>query len=250
MSLERPPLGAPCAPRLTFPFLVSHIAVVRCRRPAPSAASLVLLVALLSLGTRELSAQSGPVQLFAGDSIRIDGSTIASVLTVEGNRLITVRRAKPRCRAGERHGEAPICDPAPLIREEVDLVQATIEKRAARGNVNRRTLVGGVAGGAAFAAAGYLLGPAVGFGKVPQWECLEVENPIACPAGPVARDEYESIQRAQDQKRGAFFFGVIGGSAVAIVARKLSVGWVRIDPLIPVSPAEAWGVNLSVPGRR
>ena len=230
---------------------MSYIALTRgYRGPARSAARIFLLAALLLFGMREASAQSESVQLFAGDSIRIDGSTIASVVTVEGSRLITVRRAKPRCRAGERHGEAPICDPAPLIREEVDLERAIIEKRAAKGNVDVRTLVGGVVGGAAFAAAGYLLGPAVGFGKVPQWECLEIENPIACPAGPVARDEYESIQRARDQKRGALFFGVIGGSAVAIVTRKLSVGWIRVDPLIPAAPAEAWGVNVSVSGRR
>ena len=251
LSLEGPPFGASRALRHSCSSPVSSIALSRgYRRRAPSAAAMALLAVLLVVGARPTSAQSGSVQLFAGDSIRIDGSTIASVVTLEGTRLTTARRAKPRCRAGERHGEAPICDPAPLIREEVDIGRALIEKRAAKGNVNRRTLVGGVVGSAAFAAFGYVLGPAVGFGKVAQWECLEIENPIACPSGPVSRDEYESIQRAQDQKRGALFFGAIGGSAVAIFTRKLSVGWVRIDPVIPVSSSDPWGVNLSVPGRR
>lgn len=222
----------------------------RRRRLTPLGGGLSVFLALLSTGAGQVSAQAESVQLFAGDSIRIDGTTIASVLAIDGNRLVAISRAKPRCRAGERHGEAPICDPAPLIRQDVDLREATIEKRAPKGNVNRRTMVGGVLGGATFAAVGYLVGPYIGFGKVPGWECVEVTNPIGCPDGPVPRDEYETIQKAQDQKRGAFFFGVIGGSAAAIFARKMSVGWVRIEPVVPVSPAEPWGVNFSLPGLR
>jgi hypothetical protein len=222
----------------------------RLRRPAPLGPALLILFALLAPGRGEAAAQAERVQLFAGDSIRIDGTTIASVLAIDGNRLVAISRAKPRCRAGERHGEAPICDPAPAIRQDVDLREVTIEKRAPKGNVNRRTIVGGVLGGAAFATVGYLIGPSIGFGKVPGWECVEVTNPIGCPGGPVPRDEYERRQKAQDQKRGAFFFGVIGGSATAIFARKLSVGWVRIEPVVPVSPAETWGVTFSMPGLR
>lgn len=227
-----------------------HIHSAQRRIAASIGRGILLFLPLFAGAVRDASAQEAPVQLFAGDSIRIDRTTIASVLAVDGNRLVAISRAKPRCRAGERHGEAPICDPAPLIRQDVDLREVTIEKRAPKGNVNRRTMVGGVVGAAAFGAVGYLVGPSIGFGKVPGWECVEVSNPIGCPGGPVPRDEYETQQKAQDQKRGAFFFGVIGGSAAAIFARKLSVGWVRIEPVVPVSPADGWGVNFALPGAR
>ena len=43
------------------------------------------------------------------------------------------------------------------------------------------------------------------------------------------------------------FFGVIGGTFTGIMARKLSVGWVRINPTMPVRAEEGWGVTLTLP---
>jgi len=209
-----------------------------------------LAVVLLATGSARSAAQSEG-RLCAGDSVRVDGTLVGSVLAIDGPRLIVVSRGKPRCRAGEGHGDAPICDPAPLLRREVNLGDdVLIERRAPKGNVNLRTLLGAVIGTAAFGTVGYFLGPAVGFGSVPGCP-TDTGVPSTNCSGPLyAREELESLQRSQDQRRGAFFFGLIGGTATAIFTRKLSVGWIRFEPTIPADSDDPWGLALSVPGVR
>lgn len=187
------------------------------------------------------------VQLFAGDSVRIDRSLVGRILSIEGPRMTVVSRGVPRCRAGEMHGDAPLCDPAPLIRREMELADVTIERRMQKDHLTARTLVGGVIGAAAFGVAGYFIGPEFGFGKVEG--CVEVSDTALC-SNPVERSELARRQKIADQRKGVFFFGVIGGSFVAIMARKLSVGWVEIQPSIPVSPMEPWGLSFEIPTAR
>jgi hypothetical protein len=89
----------------------------------------------------------------------------------------------------------------------------------------------------------------VGFGKVDG--CLEESNSTGCRAEDVvAPDVLEDRQRSADQLKGALFFGVIGGTAGAIFARKLAAGWVRLDPMVPVTPDGSWGLAVTLPGVR
>ncbi|NIQ59491.1 MAG: hypothetical protein GWN71_40955, partial [Gammaproteobacteria bacterium] len=76
-----------------------------------------ILVAAPAIG---VSAQE-PVRLSAGDSIRVDGEIVGTILNINGPMMTVLSREAPRCRAGEMHGDAPICDPAPLIRHTVSL---------------------------------------------------------------------------------------------------------------------------------
>lgn len=187
------------------------------------------------------------IELFAGDSVRINGDFVGRVLSIQGPSMTVVSRGTQRCRAGEMHGDAPICDPAPMIRREMDLSAVAIERRMKKGNMALRTIAGGILGFGAFGAAGYFIGPEFGFGKVDG--CVEVSETALC-TNPVSREEVERRQKSTDQKKGVMFFGLIGGTATAIVARKLSVGWVRIQPAIPVLPEEPWGLSLAIPTGR
>lgn len=211
-------------------------------------AALIALVALCALAA-DARGQDTTAELFAGDSVRVDGVLIGRVLRVEGHTATVTSREKPRCRAGERHGEAPICDPAPVIRRDVDLRYSTVERRLQKRDPNKWTAIGAVVGGAVFAGAGYAIGPSVGFGKVDG--CSEISVSQGCsPEDYVPPDELEELQKKQDQRRGALFFGVIGGTASAIFARKFSTGWVRFEPSFPTNEAEGWGVTVVVPGVR
>lgn len=219
--------------------------------PRCAPAALLIALALLA-GADHVAAQDVgiPNELFAGDSVRIDGDLIGRVLSIEGPNMVVVSRGVPRCRAGEMHGDAPICDPAPLIRREMDVNSVLIERRSQKSHLNLRTIGGGLLGAAAFGTVGYFLGPEIGFGKIDG--CVDTsDSSIQCsPENRVPRDEFEARQLSADQRRGVLFFGAIGGSLTAILARKLSVGWVRVQPAIPATPDEAWGVSISVPGVR
>ena len=208
------------------------------------------LALLLFAGVADLDAQgSAASDLLAGDSVRVDGVLVGRVLRVDGAMATVLSRQKPRCRAGEMHGDAPICDPAPVIRREIDLTRSTVELRTQKGNPTTRTVIGGVLGAAAFGAAGYFIGPSIGFGKVDG--CLEASRTTGClEEDVVPADVLEARQRSSDQQKGAFFFGVIGGTASAIFARKLSSGWVTLTPAVPMEPDEPWGLSVSIPGRR
>lgn len=184
------------------------------------------------------------VQLFAGDSVRIDGSLVGTVLSIEGPRMTVVSRGAPRCRAGEMHGDAPLCDPAPIFRQEMDLSTVSVERRMQKGHMTARTFVGGLIGAAAFGAAGYFIGPEVGFGKV---GCPLVVGTTPICSNPLEPSELARRQKVSDQRKGVVFFGLVGGTFTAIMARKLSVGWVHVEPALPRSPADPWGLSFSVP---
>ena len=217
-------------------------------RAAPVFRVALVLLALTSTAA-PLRAQSTTSDLFAGDSVRVDGVLIGRVLRVDGHTATVTSREKPKCRAGERHGEAPVCDPAPVIRREIDLRYSTVDRRLQKRNPNTWSAIGAVVGGAAFAGLGYVIGPQVGFGKVDG--CPEISVTKGCSEEDyVPPDELEQLQRQSDQRRGAFFFGVIGGTASAIFARKLSTGWVRFEPTFPTSGDEGWGLNVAIPGPR
>ena len=176
--------------------------------------------------------------------MRVNGSVVGRVLSVEGNYFTLLSRGKPVCRAGEMHGDAPICDPAPLNRETLAINEVVLERRAAKGNATVWTLGGLVLGGAAFSALGYAIGPSVGFGKVDG--CTAEETDTYC-LNPLTREELDAQQKQQDQKRGTLFFGAVGGTFATILARKLSVGWVELKPTMPVRPEEGWGMSFTLP---
>lgn len=164
--------------------------------------------------------------------------------------MVVISREAPRCRAGQAHGEAPICDPAPLVRHTLAVEEVVIERRMEKPNLMLRTLGGGVLGAAAFGAAGYFLGPSVGFGRVAG--CVENSSAAQCATGEprYTAEKLESLQRSSDQKWGAVFFGLIGGTATAVLVNKLSVGWVRIQPVMSVDPADPWGLSVALPAPR
>lgn len=219
-------------------------------RSALAAPSILLVLMLAAASAVAAQQVSPPSSLFAGDSIRVDGNLVGRVLSIDGPDLVLVSRGVPRCRAGEMHGDAPICDPAPLIRREMDVNAVRIERRSQKSHLNIRTIVGGLLGAAAFGTAGYFIGPEFGFGKIDG--CVDSsESSVQCSdASRIPRDEFERLQLRSDQRRGVLFFGAIGGSLTAILTRKLSVGWVEISPGMPATPDEAWGVSVTVPGVR
>ena len=182
--------------------------------------------------------------LLAGDSVRVNGAIGGRVLSVEGNTFTLLSRGKPVCRAGEMHGEAPICDPAPIQRRTLLFEEVSLERRMEKGNPAMWTLGGGVIGGGVFAALGYFIGPVVGFGKVPG--CTAQESNTYC-VNPISKSELDAQQKVRDQRRGAFFFGVVGGTFAAVMARKLSVGWVEFTPTAPLRSNEGWGMSVTVP---
>ncbi|MEM7416680.1 MAG: hypothetical protein AAF389_14340 [Gemmatimonadota bacterium] len=237
---------------------------MRTLRTAASVSPVVAAIALLSFSPTSIAAQQDTDQLFSGDSVRVfvnaevDGITlteefIGRIVSLDGSTANLVRRGQPTCRASLDHGAPPICDPAPLIRRTFDLSDATVQRRQQKGNLPLRMVIAGVAGGAAVGAIGYAVGPSLGFGKV--GGCREPTGTRLCSAfaglGPeelrAAQAEQERQQTISDQRRGAFFFGLVGASAGIILIRKLSVGWVDVNPVFPTAPADGWGINARVP---
>lgn len=202
---------------------------------------------LLTLAPAAVAQQAAT--LSAGDSIRVDGEIVGRVLSIDGRAMYVVSREAPRCRAGLMHGDAPICDPSPIVRHTVSLDEVTVERRMAKSHLTLRMLAGGVLGAAALGVVGYALGPELGFGRVDG--CVEGGHSL-CRSGDsrYTEDEYAALQRRADQRKGAFFFGVLGGTGGAVLARKLSVGWVRIEPIISAGPSEPWGLGFTVPAIR
>jgi len=212
----------------------------------------IACLALLGMAPLAFAQEAAvPIELFAGDSVRINREMVGRILRIDGPNMVVVSRGIPKCRAGRMHGDAPICDPAPLIRDEMLLNEVTVEKRTQKSHINMRTVLGGVVGGVAFGAAGYYIGPAFGFGKVEGCVVKSDSSLVQCALGDmVTADEYHARQLGSDQKKGVLFFGLIGGSAVAILARKLSVGWVQVVPQIPVSSMDPWGLSITIPSVR
>jgi hypothetical protein len=219
------------------------------RRLGALVPTLLISAVLTLLAGGPLGAQE-EVRLHAGDSIRVDGDIVGRILSIDGPTMVLISREAPRCRAGQGHGEAPICDPAPLVRHTLAVDEVVIERRMEKPNLMLRTVGGGVLGAAAFGTVGYFLGPSVGFGTVEG--CLENSSTISCGTGEprYSAEELESLQLASDRKWGTIFFGLIGGTATAVLVNKLSVGWVRIQPVMAVDPENPWGLGVSVPAPR
>lgn len=188
------------------------------------------------------------MQLFAGDSIRVDGDVVGRILSIEGPTMVVISREAPRCRAGERHGEAPICDPAPLVRHTMNVREVTVEQRIEKPHLMTRTVIGGLVGAGAFGLAGYFIGPELGFGRVDGCLIGATETECAARQGYYTQEQLDARQLASDQQKGAFFFGVIGGTATAVLVNKLSKGWVIIEPVVAVGNEESWGLSVTVPG--
>lgn len=222
--------------------------IPRPRRLAFTFACFALLAVAPAFGAG-VAAQE-PVELFAGDSIRVDGEIVGRILSIQGPTMIVVSREAPRCRAGEGHGDAPICDPAPLVRHTMNMDEVIIEQRLEKPHLMTRTVIGGLLGAGAFGVAGYFIGPEIGFGRVDG--CLVNSSEVSCGSGEkrYTQEQIDARQLASDQKKGAFFFGVIGGTATAVLVNKLSKGWVRIEPVIAVSDEDPWGLSVSVPAFR
>lgn len=215
----------------------------------------VAILSVLALGFGSSANAQEADEIFAGDSIRVDHDLVGRVLRVEGSVLTVVSRGTPRCRAGLMYGEPAVCDPAPLVQRTVDLTRITIERRETKGNIAVRTVLAAVIGGAAFGAFGYATGPGLGYGKVRGCTTLSASYPceeyaeLGLTPEEVAQAEETRLgdQKSRDQRRGAFFFGVIGGSVTVLIVRRLSVGWVEIHPNVPLDRSEPWGLSLSVP---
>ena len=179
---------------------------------------------------------------------------VGRIISVEGQMATLMARGQPRCRAGEMIGDAPICDPAPIIRRTIDLSQVSVERRQVKSNQTLRLIGGSLLGGAAFGTLGYAIGPRLGFGKVGGREitgtsfCTEFQGLTAEEiAERTAQQDVD--QKVSDQRRGAFFFGLVGATAAGILTKKLSAGWVAVDPIVPVRQSDAWGLEITVPSR-
>jgi len=181
----------------------------------------------------------------AGDSVRVDGELVGRVLSLEGSNLTVVSRGEANCRAGVGHGDATICDPAPLLRSEMRLDDVEVELRLQKGDPTKRTLVGGTLGAAVFGTVGYFLGPEIGFGRIDG--CYNATSTQRCLAEKgTTVEEQAAKQKRHDQTWGAIFFGAVGATASAIVARRTSVGWVRVEPAVPIAPGEPWGLAIGL----
>ena len=108
----------------------------------------------------------------------------------------------------------------------------------------KRTVVGFLIGAVAMGPIGYATGPSLGYGKIQA--CVEVSATQLCTVS-LSQEEAEVLQRAQDQRRGAFFFSLMGGSVGAIVARRLANEWLVIQPPTSIGGDAPWSVALRVP---
>lgn len=211
--------------------------------PVPRAALIAGLALLLPAAP--VAAQNGgdAGELAPGEVVRIDGDVVGTLMAIDDARLTILTEGKPRCWPGISHGEAPRCDPAPSVRQVVDWRTSTVERHDGERSYARRTIVGFLVGVAVGAPAGWLTGPALGYGGIDA--CVQ-ETTNFC-ADPIPRAEADAQQRSQDQRRGALFFGVIGGTAGAIIARRLADEWVEVRPPASLRSDDPWSVAVRLP---
>lgn len=225
-------------------------------RPVIRNALLVALVATAAaLASAEpLLAQAGGL-LTPGDVVRIDNDFVGTLMSIDESTLTIIGEGKPTCWPGIRHGEAPRCDPAPSVRRVIDWRGTTVERQLVERSYTKNVVLGFLIGAVAAGPIGYATGPSLGYGEISV--CLEDGAPFhgqstpipgwRCPTDPIPREEADQLQRAQDQKRGAFFFSLIGGSVGAIVARRLANDWLVILPPASVRGDESWSMELRLP---
>ena len=202
-----------------------------------------VFAAILAAAASPLSGQEESA-LNPGDVVRVDHDFVGTLMSISGSSTLTVLgEGKQRCWPGIQHGEAPRCDPAPLVRRVVDWNETTIERQLVGVSYMRRMVLGGLVGAAVMAPIGRLTGPSLGYGKIP--ECVDVSVTRLC-TNPISFEEFETRQRAQDQKRGTFVGAFFGASVGAIVARKTADEWVQLSPPA-LSGTQSWDLELRVP---
>lgn len=206
----------------------------------PTLRSLGLGALSLAVLGAHVSAQS-ETGVAIGDTVRIDGEFVGRITSMQSSVATVLGQGEARCTAPTRHGEAPVCDPPPMVRNTYDLSTVSVE-RPSTGGKTKRLIIAGVLGGAVGAVVGRSVGPSIGFGQV--YECVVVYGRETCSNREFTSPE---VQRASDQKRGALYFGVITGTVAVIVANKLSNDWVRVEPVVPVRAEGGWGVALTLP---
>lgn len=203
----------------------------------------LLVAGALGAGAGHALAQDAGA-LTLGEVVRIDHDFVGTLMSIEdGGHLRVMGAGKPTCRASLRHAEAPICDPAPTVWREVEWSDATVERQLVEIAYTRRMIVGFILGAAVAGPIGYATGPSLGYGEVSA--C--VTDPNEPCNDPVSREELDQLQRSQDQKRGAGFFGVVGGTIGAIIARRTANEWVEVQPPRPGVPSDGWTVGVRVP---
>ena len=179
--------------------------------------------------------------LNAGDSIRVDGVLTGRVLSNVNGMLVLVGRAAPKCTTGVHIGEAPVCDPAPSERHELDPHVVSVERwepgRSSLFKMIGAVLVGGTGG----ALLGRAIGPALGLGKVDG--CVNITGDLHCTN---PRDDFEEAQLASDLQRGTIFGGILGATISAVVAKKLINNWVAVAPPRGDGVDSGWTVSKSI----
>jgi hypothetical protein len=192
-----------------------------------------------------LSAQSGP-SLVPGEVVRVDRDFVGTLMSIDEATLVIIGEGEPTCWPGIGHGEGPRCDPAPSVRRVVDWRGTTVERQLSGQGHTLRTLAGFAIGAVAFAPVGYLTGPSLGYGKVDG--CARgATGPVGYCGNPIDADVLARTQRTRDQRRGALFLGVLGGTMGAFVARRLANDWLEVRPPATLASDEPWTVGLRVP---
>jgi hypothetical protein len=205
----------------------------------------VVVASFIALGGRTpVLAQSGSA-LTPGDVVRVDHEFVGTLMSISPDATLTVLgEGKPICWPGIGHGDAPRCDPAPPVRRVVDWRGVTVERQLAEQSHIRRTAVGSLIGAAVAVPLGYLTGPGLGYGEIDG--CYENASAVTC-GDPIPRTEFEARQRARDQKRGAIFFGAVGATLGAIVARRTANDWIEVRPPVAGGGEPAWSLGLRLP---
>jgi hypothetical protein len=183
--------------------------------------------------------------LTPGDVVRVDHEFVGTLMSISPDATLTVLgEGKPICWPGIGHGDAPRCDPAPSVRRIVDWRGVTVERQLVEQSHTRRTVVGFLIGAAVAVPFGYLTGPGLGYGEIDG--CYENTSANACD-NPIPRTEFEARQRAQDRKRGAIFFGAVGATVGAMVARRTANEWIEVRPPVAGGGESAWSLGLRLP---
>ncbi len=105
-------------------------------------------------------------------------------------------------------------------------------------------MLGFLIGAVAMGPIGYATGPSLGYGKIDA--CYEVSDTRLCTDS-LSREEFDRLQRSQDQSRGALAFALFGGTVGAIVARRTANEWLLVEPPATAGGGEAWTVGVRVP---
>lgn len=235
--------------------MLRHISRPKASRLSRHTPQLIGAIALALLaGAQSSAAQSSatrspaeeaPSALTPGDVVRIDGEFVGTVMEInDGDVFAVLGEGEPRCRASEYHGERPICDPAPVVRRVIDWNESRVELELPDTPFMRRTLIGGVIGAAVMAPVGYYTGPLLGYGKIDA--CVEVSDSRLC-SDPIPREDFDRMQKSQDQRRGMFAGILVGATVGAILAKSSVDQWIDVYPPGTSPVGEAWSVEARLP---